>query len=88
MELKETTKLMVFGCGEEMKFLKNGKNIKVMIISLLLKWIQRMKLIKNLPKNIGLTPNKDNLLKEDQSLMPNGSNESLDVLVNLFSNNF
>lgn len=86
MVLKVTTKLTEFGCGEEIKSLKNGNNIKVMIISLSKKWILRTKLIKNLLNNIGLILNKDNLLKESQSLMLNGSNEEEMFFVNLFIN--
>lgn len=72
---KETTKLTESGCGEELKCQWNGRTIKVTIISLSPKWIQRTKPIKNLLKNIGLTLKKDQLSKESQSLMPNGSND-------------
>ena len=79
-ELKETTKSMVSGCGEEQKSPWNGKIIQAMITSLSTRWILKIRLIKNLPKNIGSILRKIKLSRENQSLMLIGSSEKVIVI--------
>jgi len=75
MESKETTKLMEFGCGEELRFLKNGKSIKVMITLPSKSWIPKTKKFKTWQLSIGSISTKDNWSKEKLFSMPSGSND-------------
>jgi len=79
-ELKETTKSMVSGCGEEQKSPWNGKIIQAMITSLSTRWILKIRLIKNLLRNIGSILRKIKLSRENQSLMLIGSSEKVIVI--------
>jgi hypothetical protein len=75
MALKETTKLRESGCGEEPKFLRNGKSTRVTITSPSKNLIREMRLFKTSPMSTGLISMKMIKSKEDPSLMPNGSND-------------
>ena len=44
--LRETTKSMVSGCGEELRSLKNGRNIKATTTSLSRSWTPKTRLFK------------------------------------------
>ena len=75
MVIKEIMKLMVFGCGEELRFPTTGLSITLMNTLNSPNSTLRKKLIKLWQLSTGLTSTRETSAKEETSSMQSGTDD-------------